>query len=820
MIGRVERLGVSTTEKKGNMSRVVSVESPYSRDGFTSSAETMAGYHSTELGIEKEGSTLRVVTQSPMDALRMGMASPFRNFLGLLKPPALPGSSLHGSDESPRASNISAAEIENLCLGALKLTLGAGAEKDVGAEMTSSSVASRLYETRPDGQSLVMVAFDANVKEVSHAGIVWAMDHVLKRGDILAVVSVLDSVRGPLGYRVKVGDQKWLNANQKLVEEEIQQRMEVWRNFPGLENRCTEGGVKLVVMVKAAQRGELAICREAVKLGACHVVLDKSLKNRRREFYLQNLSCDVTRMRRSGGVDVIRPNLDIAAMMGLVQRNMTLPSVALEPPSPTSVIPPALLSYGDQIDVFEISLGAPKAKRVNSHTPKSSPIAPPLPSPKYSGGHSSSAYSGESKSGELRHHSSSGNSGELKSGELRHHPVSAFSGELKFGELRHHSGSAYSGELKSGELRRHSGSAYSGELRKNPGSAYSGELKSGELRRLSSSAVLASSYDRSSSMSLSTSTHARSSSVSAAPSAQASLTSSSNATDNDMDDDLFSIFHGSTRHTEIDTDLFNNINPPLTSGYESDDLFSICNGSTQRASPAPVLALEYHHSHSHSQPLLRPGHYPIPNSPILKTNPQLSLEYTPTTQSSSRELVISEPLREATISRVTFVVGLGEAVTLSLHHPLSPGEGLLVGSSPSALFLMHSGHHHATTTLSTATPGSYIAMEGKMAMKLAFLEPDQRVLAVDSLGRCRTIPVRHATTTATPLVLVEAQCEGRRHSTMLHHTDSVGLCHSHGHGHRHGENMGTMVSVKSLKVGDRVLLRLRSAEPSHAIWSS
>jgi hypothetical protein len=40
---------------------------------------------------------------------------------------------------------------------------------------------------------------------------------------------------------VRIGDQKWLSANQKLVEEEIQQKLEVWRSFPGLENRARKG---------------------------------------------------------------------------------------------------------------------------------------------------------------------------------------------------------------------------------------------------------------------------------------------------------------------------------------------------------------------------------------------------------------------------------------------------------------------------------------------------------------------------------------------------------------------------------------------------
>lgn len=390
------------------------------------------------------------------------------------------------------------------------------AEKDMDAEMSSSNLTSGLPETQREGQNVVVVAFDATVKEISHAGIVWAMEHVLKKGDILTIVSVLDFVRG---HRMKIGYQKWLRANQKLMEE----KMEVWRNFPGLENRCAEEGVKLVVQVKAAQRGEieLAICKEAMKLRASHVVLDKSLKNKRREFYRQNISCNVTRMRRRGGVDVIRPSLDMATMKSPTS-------------DPTLWFPPRLLSYDDQIDEFEISLGVPiKTKRLNSRTPISSP---PLPSPNNSG-----------------------------------------------------------------------------------------ELKSGELPRLPRSPILATAHEHSST--ISQAAYGRASSESSVN--RPSFTSNSDATD----DDLFSILHGSTHHTETDIDLFRKTDPNSegyesddlfsidndptrhtemdinlfsnmnlsSSGYESDDLFSICNASTRRTSTAPTIEL-YHHSHN-SQPL-------------------------------------------------------------------------------------------------------------------------------------------------------------------------------------------------------------------------
>lgn len=284
---------------------------------------------------------------SPHETPRISnITSSFRNFLGLRKTTS-PGSSLHSSSSEPlssRPSDASFSEVEGACLGALKLNLGTvslerdpsqNAEAEISICRCFSS--SRLHESRRENQNVVTLAFDASVREISHAGIIWAMEHTLKRGDVLTIVSVLSSIRGPFGIPIKVGDQKWLTANQKLVEEEIRCKINMWKEFPGLQYRCEEGGLQLVVIVKAAHRPEVAIVKEAIKQGAAHVVLDKSLKNRRREFYLQNLTCCVTRMRRSGGVQVIRSSS--------------------EPHSPTSVIPSPRLSYGDQVAEFENTLG-------------------------------------------------------------------------------------------------------------------------------------------------------------------------------------------------------------------------------------------------------------------------------------------------------------------------------------------------------------------------------------------------------------------------------------------------------------------------------
>ena len=66
--------------------------------------------------------------------------------------------------------------------------------------------------------------------------------------------------------------------------------------------------------------------QDAIAFGAVQVVLDKSLKThvRQRKFYVERLSCEVTRMRRSGGEDIIRLNSVIptsAASAPMVKAN-------------------------------------------------------------------------------------------------------------------------------------------------------------------------------------------------------------------------------------------------------------------------------------------------------------------------------------------------------------------------------------------------------------------------------------------------------------------------------------------------------------------
>lgn len=124
-----------------------------------------------------------------------------------------------------------------------------------------------------------MLVFDVSVREIFYVGIIWVMEYIFKRGDVFIIVFVLSFICGLFGILIKVGDQKWLIVNQKFVEEEICCKINMWKEFLGLQYWCEEGGLQLVVIVKVVYWLEVVIVKEVIKQGVVYVVFDKSLKN-------------------------------------------------------------------------------------------------------------------------------------------------------------------------------------------------------------------------------------------------------------------------------------------------------------------------------------------------------------------------------------------------------------------------------------------------------------------------------------------------------------------------------------------------------------
>jgi 3-dehydroquinate synthase II len=158
-----------------------------------------------------------------------------------------------------------------------------------------------------------------------------------------------------------------------------------------------------------------------------------------------------------------------------------------------------------------------------------------------------------------------------------------------------------------------------------------------------------------------------------------------------------------------------------------------------------------------------------------------------------------------TRARVTSVrpLGLGDRVCVDTCSLLRTGEGMLVGNSASGLFLINaetieSGYVAARPFRVNAGPvHAYIYLPDGTTKYLSELAAGDEVLAVDSEGRSRSVIVGRLKVERRPLLLVEANAEGRRVTAVVQNAETI----------RFVIPGGSAISVSELKEGDEILLR-------------
>ncbi len=158
-------------------------------------------------------------------------------------------------------------------------------------------------------------------------------------------------------------------------------------------------------------------------------------------------------------------------------------------------------------------------------------------------------------------------------------------------------------------------------------------------------------------------------------------------------------------------------------------------------------------------------------------------------------------LKPATVTRVE-PVGSGDRVCVDTCSMMVPGEGMLVGSYSGGLFLVHSESLESEYVASrpfrvNAGPvQAYVMTPGGKTKYLSELETGDEVLVVDSEGRSRVAVVGRVKIEKRPLMLVEAEYEGRRVRTLLQNAETIRLVN----------DKGEAVSVSEISEGDRVLV--------------
>ncbi len=147
-------------------------------------------------------------------------------------------------------------------------------------------------------------------------------------------------------------------------------------------------------------------------------------------------------------------------------------------------------------------------------------------------------------------------------------------------------------------------------------------------------------------------------------------------------------------------------------------------------------------------------------------------------------------------------LGLGDRVCVDTCSLLRDGEGILVGNASSGMFLIHaetieSGYVAPRPFRVNAGPvHAYVLLPDGSTKYLSELRAGDEVLAVDARGSSRSAVVGRVKIERRPLILVEAEVEDHRISTIVQNAETI----------RFVTPDNGAVSVSDLRVGDTVLV--------------
>ncbi|MBW1985303.1 MAG: 3-dehydroquinate synthase II, partial [Deltaproteobacteria bacterium] len=152
-------------------------------------------------------------------------------------------------------------------------------------------------------------------------------------------------------------------------------------------------------------------------------------------------------------------------------------------------------------------------------------------------------------------------------------------------------------------------------------------------------------------------------------------------------------------------------------------------------------------------------------------------------------------------------VGMGDRVCVDTCTSMAVGQGMLIGNSSSALFLVHAesiSNPYVSPRPFRVNAGAvhaYIRVTGGKTKYLSELSSGDPVLIVDHQGKTETCIVGRLKIEKRPLMFIKAMVSDKEINTIVQNAETIRLT----------DPKGKAVSVVKLKTGDKVLVAVEEA---------
>ncbi|MEM2890431.1 MAG: 3-dehydroquinate synthase II [Candidatus Hadarchaeum sp.] len=152
-------------------------------------------------------------------------------------------------------------------------------------------------------------------------------------------------------------------------------------------------------------------------------------------------------------------------------------------------------------------------------------------------------------------------------------------------------------------------------------------------------------------------------------------------------------------------------------------------------------------------------------------------------------------------------VGMGDRACIDTTSLMTTGEGMLVGSQSSGMFLVHAETLASEFVaprpfrVNAGAVHAYIRVPGGKTKYMSELNAGDEVLLVNFRGEARVATVGRVKIERRPLLLIEVEHAGEIYKTLLQNAETINLV---------GKD-GAPISVARLRPGDEVLIHVEKA---------
>ncbi|RMD46294.1 MAG: 3-dehydroquinate synthase II [Aquificota bacterium] len=165
-----------------------------------------------------------------------------------------------------------------------------------------------------------------------------------------------------------------------------------------------------------------------------------------------------------------------------------------------------------------------------------------------------------------------------------------------------------------------------------------------------------------------------------------------------------------------------------------------------------------------------------------------------------KETVEKIELVKAKVTNIVSV-GMGDRVAVDTTSLFKRGEGMLVGNSSAGMIFVHAETEESPYVASrpfrvnAGAVHMYTRVPGGKTVYLCELKAGREVMAYDINGNGRAVVVGRSKIERRPMLLVEAEYEGKKLSAVLQNAETIRLV----------KGDGSLISVVDLQVGDEIL---------------